>query len=1448
MTLLDEIKHKANLALSEGSLVVNQALFDTLGVTSKVLEDAVVPEFVIQGCTLTAETDRIRVEGKTSLLNLAEVVTVGVFEVIDNIPHLSLDFDLPENWGFRQSFPDLPEYFDFSSKGLLVGSLESFFYKLNVSKGKFQFSTRNDFADQLGLEKVPGFSITTMVDFAGPLGVLKTVLNGQASLELNGLIQKTGVSSLYGKVPISLELGSFSLSELKIELYCALFEGTSPENASGIRFHGDAAVKDKVVHLTSDLNLGSRYIELEGKFDNFAFPTLADLSGFIGQSDLRSFLPDIPDTNARFTLDWLKLGVSLQSKKLSAIAIGFSTDLQIEVLENRLSLSGMTFETTIISPFETAKREVRCLLSGNLQLANTTLKVFSSFPEFVLFGTLPEGETIALSGFLTQWGVASEGIPSDMTISALLVSVGLRTKEIAFHLRLEGLWEIVTGGKRLTLESLEMQVGIKVGKVAGRISGMAQLADFETEISADLTTEGWEINSHLVNAKLSTLVNSLSDDLTFPAEIPDIGFDDVNLTIVPKSKRIVVDAVSQSSWNIPVGINGLALTNLSMNLAREGGKAGSKATLSGKLHIGASSFALNCVLPGELVLEGDLPQINLSQLLQEFCGSDIIRDIPAPAAALASSLSTVHFIIRPKSEAVNISATSEYGQVRIEVRKLGAKWGFSVAFEPPANWKLSKLASELAVLDGLDMSSTALVLSSVDNDALTLPALSSPVSVKKGFNLAASLDLSALGADKVLNTASLQIYAAIGGTPSNIVLEAAFRGLVKINENTAFGDIRFRLTPSPQNFSVELLGTVFAQIGESKLQFIGGMKVQPRSALLKTTMKGDWIEPFGVKGVIVSNLAIELGLSFPPLLPSVGFAGTLQVGDFKGSVAVKFSAAFPSQSMLAIEFNQLYLMDIIKQFCGAKIAAKIPASIQKTVLLIGLENVKIYIVPQTTTIGELVYEQGFIIRGKLVLWGLEIETDMSLDYTEGVLVKGSVSRVELAGLFSLTGSQGRERASLLFDLRRSAKPRVDIEGAVTILGFTREVTINFSDSGFYFRTSAKIFDLFEATIEASGSDLQNGGSFMLSVMMKQDLLEYLREKATAAIDAAAKESIRKIEAAQRDVDNAQAEVNRLLGLIDSTRSVIAQERARDTKRLQDAQAEVQRAQADVNSLDNQIASVRRTIEGERDRDTRRIQSARRDVQNAQDKVNGLTNQINNANNRIEQLKQAIRNKENWYNNLGFWDKWNPANWGSVVAENTPRVAEISGLGIELGGLYSGQHIAWGALEAAKGVLRGIEAGAVHFPIEADPRMAGLISAKATANGILEAGKGIVRGIELGAKTFPIDADPRIVGLFTAYGTATGGLKAAQGILEVTKSTVGGLADIGKFIVDIGLGGLIDIKSASFYASLAVSSGGRVSLNVELLFMKKDKHSLTLDLNFHNPLSAAEALAKSLLPA
>jgi len=114
------------------------------------------------------------------------------------------------------------------------------------------------------------------------------------------------------------------------------------------------------------------------------------------------------------------------------------------------------------------------------------------------------------------------------------------------------------------------------------------------------------------------------------------------------------------------------------------------------------------------------------------------------------------------------------------------------------------------------------------------------------------------------------------------------------------GNMALNLQPFPSNFAVGIKGEVIARIDNSDLVFVGTMKVRPveRSISFAATMLGEWRDPFGVKGFAVEDLAIDIGMGIVPppavVLPIIGLAGSVKIGSFVGSAAVKADTVTPT--------------------------------------------------------------------------------------------------------------------------------------------------------------------------------------------------------------------------------------------------------------------------------------------------------------------------------------------------------------------------------------------------------------------------------------------------------------------------------------------------------------------------------------------------------------------------
>ena len=1094
-----------------------------------------------------------------------------------------------------------------------------------------------------------------------------------------------------------------------------------------------------------------------------------------------------------------------------------------------------------------------------MQLGNIQLEATSLFnPNMNLLGKLAPGSTINFVDLLKALKIDIPDAPS-INLTAFDLTATPASKSYSASLIFQDTWSFGKfGSQEFVIKDISADLSKEASDYSLNLKGISNLFGSELNVEGQLSKQSQLIAS-ASNVHLTSIVDTLLKDISFPTEVPDVVFETVETSVSPSTKELSLTASSTQDWQVPLGVTGLLVEDLQFNIDR---KAGTKKNtfvtsgiLSGEAKIGTVSTTLAYNFPGDFVLKTQLPELDLSPVIQDLCGPSAMMGISIPDNIAHLKFTDLSVRAAPQRKEFSLSGNSTMGNSELIINKnQQGKWVFITAFAPPAHWEFSSIDSSLKPLDSLDLSNTALVISTADDKSVPLSVIQLPadISIGDGLTFFANLDLSNLGVKDLMNIESLMVSTNIDRNPANIKLAAGIGGSFRISESVSMGDMNFFIKPAPSNFELGISGAVMAKLDSSDLKFVGTMGIRPieRSAAFSATMLGFWNEPFGIKGLSVGDLAMEVGIGIvpPPAVaaPIVGLAGSIAIGTFSGSAAVKFDTANPGKSMIAAAFNQLYLREVVQTFCDDHVYNSIPADIRNTVLAVGMEDVAVYVVPQPTTIGELSYDQGFKFQGKLSIGSFDAQFFFLLSYSEGFAIKASMDPINLLdGAFVLAGSGGLPGPTLDVDLRIGGKPGILIAGLVKILGLQAQTLVSVSDKGFLFFVEGKIFNLFIASLTVSGGNLKNGGDFYIKALMRNDLIAYLREKGLKAIQDAADAATKDIESAQRDVAYAQSKVDGLQRDIDNMRNTVKAERARDEQNVRNAENAVNSAQNEVNKIQRNIDSMRNTIRGERDRDTKRLRDAQAKVTGAQNEVNKIQNEINSSHRRISKLNSDIAAKKRWYDNSKWYEK--TYRWAEFSAYAAAKGTEITGIYTKIGGLETAKGTANLALEAAKQIVRGIEAAAKTFPIDADPRIVALFTAKGTASTALEATKGTLKLARGVIKVFPVDADPRIVGLFTAKGTATAGLTIAQGVLEATKATVGGLADVGSFIVKYGLGGLFDVKEARFEGQLNVLKGGSVSMGLKLLLLNKPLN-MDLAFNFNSIESTVKSLTNKLIDA
>lgn len=169
--------------------------------------------------------------------------------------------------------------------------------------------------------------------------------------------------------------------------------------------------------------------------------------------------------------------------------------------------------------------------------------------------------------------------------------------------------------------------------------------------------------------------------------------------------------------------------------------------------------------------------------------------------------------------------------------------------------------------------------------------------------------------------------------------------------------------------------------------------------------------------------------------------------------------------------------------------------------------------------------------------------------------------------------------------------------------------------------------------------------------------------------------------------------------------------------IDDANRDIETARADVNRLDILIAENRAIVQAEHDATQAELENAKADITAAQNQVNSLQSQIDDQYSRINTRKAEISSWYRWYKRQPWYKKsWA---WAKYVYQRGWRSSEIAGRYATIATLKTAKAIAVTSLEVAKQTLAGAQA-VVNLPVDLDPRVAPLIASREVANATLQA--------------------------------------------------------------------------------------------------------------------------------
>ena len=700
-------------------------------------------------------------------------------------------------------------------------------------------------------------------------------------------------------------------------------------------------------------------------------------------------------------------------------------------------------------------------------------------------------------------------------------------------------------------------------------------------------------NKNLVKFAGENLSAYLPADLIKTVYLGGLG---INLSKTDKNiADLNITLKSRASWQ-PMSSQSLKINDVNVNFfikhPNDKNKRVIETKVNGHVVVAGKAIPITGFIPKNktnLQLTATIPQLQLKESMNIIGGKIGLQDIPIPTTVINLSLKEAKLNVWPNKDEATLDANSNWGTVSSWFKKSTKKQkklDYVVTINPPKDFKLSKISEKLKVLDAVNLSGQKIVLSStkVEKEKTSkIPSLAQfKTGLTKGCQLVSKLDLTKLKLDHFLKVKELVVSSPLSSNLSQVKLESTIDKNIQIGDNATLNGITFRLSPSPKNFAIALMGSLQTKLGNDELTFIGGMELVVNNQTMNfvAMMKGEWKNPLGVNGIIMQDLGIQLGGSFggATILPNFAFSGNLRIGRFSGSATVALDSRRPDKSMISAKLAKLYLSDVINSVIDRKIAKRIPKPLTSALNSIRLNKLYAEVVPTNMTVLEKYYEAGFRMGGNIDFFGINGYANLDINYRTGVYGDGGVDPIDL-GAFKLKGANGKPKPGLVIDLQSKGTPKVAINGSVSLLGVTAETDIETVENGLKFMVGGKIFNLFQGKIYASATNLQKLESIYAKVEMQQDLFNFIQNDARKFVEKNIGGAIAKL----TDGQNAIRKEERKLASVDreivAMRQVVVKDQAGDRAKLQKAENDVNNAQKKVNTLQSQINNLEKSKSG-----------------------------------------------------------------------------------------------------------------------------------------------------------------------------------------------------------------------------------------------------------------------------
>ena len=521
-----------------------------------------------------------------------------------------------------------------------------------------------------------------------------------------------------------------------------------------------------------------------------------------------------------------------------------------------------------------------------------------------------------------------------------------------------------------------------------------------------------------------------------PDELPDLTTDYLRLGAASSADTFDLDIPMKGNWEIPLGITSLQVSEVLASVTEN--SASLSGGLKGQCRFCGETTTVAVKLPGDVILSGTIPPIDLIKLITSVAGP--ILNLPAGVPSFGLGRSTYCVTFRDDHPILVVKTSSgDFKDVAVAVMNVDGKWGALAQIPLPVDNLFSNLSPSLAMLDQLlQVESPRLMISSFTTEDFSLPPLEAirfDSHVSKGFSLLGSLKLTGgvLGLfGQILGVQELPLTLSATDSLDNAVIGAHRDGTINVVPGfLTLDNVTLTIVPAAAD---PIMPTADAHIDlfGVKLPLLK-LGYSPTGVIeLKTT------EPFELPAVPTMKLKVnQTVIAFNPTGPQYLVGADIEFAKHSGKLAIQVLGQIPTLLLVKLP-GKLSLSEVVKDL----IDQSIPGVVDQTIEDFDLR----FATQPAVVLGEQI-GLGFSLRGTFGIAGLEMFVKIIIDPQSGVFAHGSLNKmVNVANVLKVSDATETGPPSMTLDTSKT--PYLRLTGCLDLLGLKDSIDATVDKSGF----------------------------------------------------------------------------------------------------------------------------------------------------------------------------------------------------------------------------------------------------------------------------------------------------------------------------------------------------------------------------------------------------------------